>query len=49
MIDDFGEHHLQTGELILYTSADSVLQIAAHDDVLAEADAARASARRSAT
>jgi phosphopentomutase len=38
VIDDFGAHHLQTGELILYTSADSVLQIAAHDDVLAEAD-----------
>jgi phosphopentomutase len=38
VIDDFGEHHLKTGELILYTSADSVLQIAAHDDVLGEAD-----------
>jgi phosphopentomutase len=37
VIDDFGEHHLQTGELILYTSADSVLQIAAHDEVLPEA------------
>jgi phosphopentomutase len=36
VIDDFGEHHLQTGALILYTSADSVLQIAAHDDVLSE-------------
>ncbi|HEV7750249.1 MAG TPA: phosphopentomutase [Baekduia sp.] len=36
VIDDFGEHHLQTGELILYTSADSVLQIAAHDEVLPE-------------
>ena len=32
----FGEHHLATGELILYTSADSVLQIAAHVDVLDE-------------
>jgi phosphopentomutase len=38
VIDDFGEHHLETGELILYTSADSVLQIAAHDDVLPEAE-----------
>ena len=37
VIDDFGEHHLRTGELILYTSADSVLQIAAHDRVLDEA------------
>jgi phosphopentomutase len=36
VIDDFGEHHLQTGELILYTSADSVLQVAAHADVLPE-------------
>jgi len=37
VIEDFGEHHLRTGELILYTSADSVLQIAAHNDVLDEA------------
>jgi phosphopentomutase len=36
VIDDYGEHHLKTGELILYTSADSVLQIAAHEDVLPE-------------
>jgi phosphopentomutase len=36
VIDDFGPHHLETGELILYTSADSVLQIAAHIDVLDE-------------
>jgi phosphopentomutase len=38
VIDDYGEHHLKTGELILYTSADSVLQIAAHEDVLPEAE-----------
>jgi phosphopentomutase len=38
VLDAFGEHHLQTGELILYTSADSVLQIAAHVDVLSEPD-----------
>jgi phosphopentomutase len=38
VIDDFGEHHLATGELILYTSADSVLQIAAHERVVSEAD-----------
>ncbi|WP_228430540.1 phosphopentomutase [Baekduia soli] len=37
VIDDFGAHHLATGELILYTSADSVAQIAAHVDVLDEA------------
>jgi phosphopentomutase len=36
VIDDFGPHHLATGELILYTSADSVLQIASHVDVLDE-------------
>jgi phosphopentomutase len=36
VLDAFGEHHLSTGELILYTSADSVLQIAAHVDVLSE-------------
>jgi phosphopentomutase len=38
VIDAFGQHHLETGEVILYTSADSVLQIAAHVDVLAEPD-----------
>jgi phosphopentomutase len=37
-IDHFGEHHLRTGELILYTSQDSVLQIAAHHDQVPEAD-----------
>ena len=36
VLEAFGEHHLSTGELILYTSADSVLQIAAHVDVLDE-------------
>jgi phosphopentomutase len=36
VLDEFGEHHLRTGELILYTSADSVMQIAAHVDVLSE-------------
>jgi len=30
VINDYGVHHLDSGELILYTSADSVLQIAAH-------------------
>jgi phosphopentomutase len=34
VIDDYGAEHLAGGELILYTSADSVLQIAAHEDVL---------------
>ncbi len=31
-IEDFGEEHLRTGSLIVYTSQDSVLQIAAHVD-----------------
>lgn len=38
VIDDFGPRHLETGEVILYTSADSVLQLAAHVDVLSEAE-----------
>ena len=38
IIDELGEHHLRTGEVILYTSADSVLQLAAHDDVVSEPD-----------
>lgn len=32
IIKDFGEHQLETGDLIVYTSADSVLQIAAHEE-----------------
>ena len=35
-IEDFGAEHLETGAVILYTSQDSVLQVAAHADVLAE-------------
>jgi len=34
VIDDYGPEHLRTGDLIVYTSADSVLQIAAHEDVV---------------
>ncbi|MBO4682029.1 MAG: phosphopentomutase [Clostridiales bacterium] len=34
VIADFGEEHMKTGKLIVYTSADSVLQIAAHEDVV---------------
>ena len=34
VIDDFGKEHEETGNLIVYTSADSVLQIAAHEDVV---------------
>jgi phosphopentomutase len=36
VIEAWGRHHLLTGEVILYTSADSVLQLAAHHDVLSE-------------
>ena len=34
IIEDLGEEHLKTGKPILYTSADSVMQIAAHVDVM---------------
>jgi phosphopentomutase len=33
-IEDFGERHLETGDLIVYTSQDSVLQIAAHERIV---------------
>ncbi|MDA0181396.1 phosphopentomutase [Solirubrobacter phytolaccae] len=47
VIEDFGERHLASGDLIVYTSADSVLQIAAHVDEVppAELYAACAAAR----
>jgi len=32
VIEDYGEEHLRTGKPICYTSADSVLQIAAHEE-----------------
>ncbi|WP_302118207.1 phosphopentomutase [uncultured Limosilactobacillus sp.] len=34
VIHDYGERQMKTGELILYTSGDSVMQIAAHEDVI---------------
>jgi phosphopentomutase len=34
VIKDYGEEHLKTGALICYTSADSVFQIAAHEDIV---------------
>ena len=34
VIRDYGEEHIRTGSLIVYTSADSVFQIAAHEDVV---------------
>lgn len=34
VIKDYGKQHLETGALIVYTSADSVFQIAAHEDLV---------------
>lgn len=34
IIERLGEEHMKTGNLIVYTSADSVLQIAAHEDII---------------
>ncbi|WP_296115453.1 phosphopentomutase [uncultured Eubacterium sp.] len=34
VIQDYGDEHVKTGALIVYTSADSVFQIAAHEDVV---------------
>ncbi len=34
VIRDYGEEHLKTGALIVYTSADSVFQIAAHESIV---------------
>lgn len=34
VIKDYGDEHIKTGKLIVYTSADSVFQIAAHESVV---------------
>ena len=34
VINEYGDEHVKTGALIVYTSADSVFQIAAHEDVV---------------
>ena len=34
VIQEYGDAHVATGDLIIYTSADSVFQIAAHEDVV---------------
>ncbi len=34
VINDYGEEHLRSGDLIVYTSADSVFQIAAHEKIV---------------
>jgi phosphopentomutase len=44
VIEAYGEHHLASGEAILYTSADSVLQIATHIARVPEAELSSACA-----
>lgn len=34
VLEDYGKEHLETGKLIVYTSADSVFQIAAHESIV---------------
>ncbi len=34
VINDYGDEHMRTKKLIVYTSADSVFQIAAHEDIV---------------
>ena len=34
ILDEYGEHQMKTGDLIVYTSADPVLQIAAHEEII---------------
>ena len=34
VIEEYGAEHMRTGDLIVYTSADSVFQIAAHEDIV---------------
>ena len=34
VLDDYGKHQMETGDLIIYTSADPVLQIAAHEEII---------------
>lgn len=34
VIDDYAKEHMETGAIIVYTSADPVLQIAAHEDII---------------
>lgn len=34
LLDDYGEEHMKTGALMVYTSADSVFQVAAHEEIV---------------
>ncbi len=38
VIKDYGKKHIETGDLIVYTSADSVFQIAAHEEIISVDD-----------
>ena len=42
IIDELGAEHMRTGALIVYTSADSVFQIAAHEEVVPVSELYRA-------
>ncbi len=42
VLDDLGAEHMRTGNFIVYTSADSVFQIAAHEDVVSVPELYRA-------
>ncbi len=42
IVDELGQEHMRTGALIVYTSADSVFQIAAHEDIVPIAELYRA-------
>ncbi|MEG1896169.1 MAG: phosphopentomutase [Oscillospiraceae bacterium] len=37
LLEDYGEEHMKSGDLIVYTSADSVFQVAAHEDIVSVA------------
>jgi phosphopentomutase len=43
ILDELGDEHVRTGKLIVYTSGDSVFQIAAHEDVVPLEELYRAS------
>ena len=42
ILDELGSEHMRTGSLIVYTSADSVFQVAAHEDVVSVPELHRA-------
>lgn len=44
ILDELGEEHMRTGYPIVYTSADSVFQIACHEDVVPRSGCTRCAA-----